>query len=207
MTTQEHLRVFVEQFPKKQDAAKKLGMSPASLSMYLHGKVNPGALIRERLRDAGYSIGDERLGWSGLIDPPPMMSLTDAAPDMLIPMMLSSVAAGEPKQVYDDVGAYFNPSKMFKHDSRLIQSVGDSMTGAGISEGDWLLVDTEIRATDRQIVVARVADKLTVKRLKTNGDEWLLHPENPDFTPIKIVGGEVEILGVVVWSGRFHSRI
>lgn len=207
METRDHLLAFVDKIGSNKKAGELLGLSQSQITDYLKGRRNPGASVREKLRMAGYRFKDEGLGWSNLIDPPPMMMLTDAAPDMLIPMMLSSVAAGEPKVVYDDVSTYFNPAKLFKHDSRLIQSIGESMTGAGISEGDWLLVDTEIQATDRQIVVARVSDKLTVKRLKINGDEWLLHPENPNFTPIKLNGGNAEILGVVVWSGRFHSRI
>ncbi len=72
---------------------------------------------------------------------------------------------------------------------------GESMIGAGILNGDKVIVRPQQTAEDGQIVVARIGDEATVKRLsKKNGEVWLL-PENPAFDPID--GSEAEIVGLV----------
>ena len=72
---------------------------------------------------------------------------------------------------------------------------GESMIGAGILSGDLVVVRPQSTAMDGQIVVARIGDEATVKRLfRRNGQVWLL-PENPDFEPID--GSEAELIGLV----------
>ena len=72
---------------------------------------------------------------------------------------------------------------------------GDSMVGAGILEGDKVVVRPQPSADDGQIVVARIDDEATVKRLlRRNGQVWLM-PENDNYTPID--GTHAEIIGVV----------
>ena len=72
---------------------------------------------------------------------------------------------------------------------------GESMMGAGILDGDRVVVRPQPNADDGQIVVARIEDEATVKRLsRKNGQIWLL-PENPAFDPID--GSEAEIIGIV----------
>ena len=72
---------------------------------------------------------------------------------------------------------------------------GESMIGAGILSGDLVVVRPQQTAMDGQIVVARIGDEATVKRLsRRSGQVWLL-PENPDFEPID--GSEAEIIGLV----------
>ena len=72
---------------------------------------------------------------------------------------------------------------------------GESMTGAGILDGDRVIVRPQQTAEEGQIVVARIGDEATVKRLsRKNGEIWLL-PENPAFSPID--GTEAEIIGIV----------
>ena len=72
---------------------------------------------------------------------------------------------------------------------------GDSMIGAGILSGDKVVVRPQSTAFDGQIVVARIEDEATVKRLSLkNGQVWLL-PENPAYDPID--GQNAEIIGLV----------
>ena len=72
---------------------------------------------------------------------------------------------------------------------------GESMINAGILSGDLVVVRPQQTALDGQIVVARIGDEATVKRLsRRNGQVWLL-PENPDFEPID--GSEAELIGLV----------
>ncbi len=72
---------------------------------------------------------------------------------------------------------------------------GESMIGAGILDGDKVIVRPQQTADDGQIVVARIGDEATVKRLSLkDGQVWLL-PENPAFDPID--GSEAELIGLV----------
>ena len=72
---------------------------------------------------------------------------------------------------------------------------GESMIGAGILDGDKVVVRPQQTADDGQIVVARIGDEATVKRLSLKrGQVWLL-PENPAFEPID--GSEAELIGLV----------
>ena len=72
---------------------------------------------------------------------------------------------------------------------------GDSMINAAILDGDMVVVRPQPNADDGQIVVARIEDEATVKRLlRRNGQVWLM-PENDNYTPID--GTHAEIIGVV----------
>ena len=72
---------------------------------------------------------------------------------------------------------------------------GDSMINAGILSGDKVVVRPQQTADDGQIVVARIGDEATVKRLRRrNGVVWLM-PENDNYDPID--GTEAEIIGIV----------
>ncbi len=72
---------------------------------------------------------------------------------------------------------------------------GDSMINAGILSGDKVVVRPQQTANDGQIVVARIGDEATVKRLsRKNGQVWLL-PENDAYEPID--GSEAELIGLV----------
>jgi repressor LexA len=84
---------------------------------------------------------------------------------------------------------------------------GDSMRGAGILEGDVVIVRRQDAADDGRIVVAMVGEEATVKRLRRvrlphGGTRVELHAENPDFAPIVLEGGPdaepVRILGRVI---------
>ena len=72
---------------------------------------------------------------------------------------------------------------------------GDSMIGAGILDGDKVVVRPQKTAENGEIVVALLDDSATVKRLKRkNGEVWLM-PENPAYTPID--GREAQLIGRV----------
>ena len=63
---------------------------------------------------------------------------------------------------------------------------GDSMEGAGIFEGDVLVVDRALDARNNTIIVALVNGEFTVKRLTMSGDTLFLMPENPHYEPLPI---------------------
>jgi repressor LexA len=78
---------------------------------------------------------------------------------------------------------------------------GNSMIEAGIHDGDLLLVHRTLEARHGQIVVSRIGDEVTVKRLRKRGRAIFLDPENRDYEPIKVQSDDdfaIEGLGVGV---------
>ena len=85
-----------------------------------------------------------------------------------------------------------------------VKASGDSIIGAGIHDGDVLIVDRSITASDGRIVTAVLNGELTVKRFKLLGRTAQLHPENSKYSPITFREGDsVSIWGVV--TNVIHS--
>nr|MBP6735508.1 translesion error-prone DNA polymerase V autoproteolytic subunit [Chromatiaceae bacterium] len=79
-----------------------------------------------------------------------------------------------------------------------VRVTGHSMTGAGILDGDLLVVDRAREARHGQYVVAVIDNELTVKELDTQGPTPCLRAHHPDFAPIILrPGQELHIWGVV----------
>jgi repressor LexA len=102
--------------------------------------------------------------------------------------LVGRVAAGSPILATEHVEDHWriDPRLFHPQPDYLLRVHGMSMRDAGILDGDLLLVHRTPEAHSGQIVVARVDDEVTVKRLRLSGRvAWLL-PENPDFEPIEI---------------------
>lgn len=102
--------------------------------------------------------------------------------------IIGRVAAGSPilasEHVEREIGV--EPSLFSQEPDYLLRVRGLSMRDAGILEGDLLAVKKTTEARNGQIVVARLGDEVTVKRLQRTGKQIQLLPENPDFEPITI---------------------
>jgi repressor LexA len=116
--------------------------------------------------------------------------------------IVGRVAAGRPILAAENVedhcpvdGTLFRPRADY-----LLRVQGLSMRDAGILDGDLLAVHRQRSAENGQIVVARIADEVTVKRLRHQGQWVHLEAENPDFPPIEIdlEREMVEIEGIAV---------
>ena len=85
--------------------------------------------------------------------------------------------------------------------------VGSSMAGAGIGDGDLLVVDRSLTPRDGDVVVAVIGDGLACKRVAKAGDGWELASEGDGPTIAIVPDLGVEIWGVVTWSFKEHLRI
>lgn len=75
---------------------------------------------------------------------------------------------------------------------------GQSMIGAGLDDGDLLVVDKSIPAQHRQIAVCFIDGEFTVKRLKVTTEGVYLQPENPVYEPILVTEhNDFQIWGIV----------
>ncbi|MGM0631767.1 MAG: transcriptional repressor LexA [Pseudomonadota bacterium] len=104
--------------------------------------------------------------------------------------VIGQVAAGSPILAEECIDEHIRvPDDLFHPRADYLLTVrGLSMIEAGIMEGDLLAVHKTDQARDGDIVVARLEDEVTVKRLQRGRSthRLTLHPENADFTPIHV---------------------
>ena len=123
-----------------------------------------------------------------------------------------AVAAGfpSPAQDYFDGSLDLNDHLIRDKTSTFIVRVsGESMTGAGISDGDELVVDRSLSPKDGNVVVAILDGELTVKRLELHPGGVVLRAENPEYPPIHVAElSDLQVWGVVtVCLHRLHRAL
>ena len=123
--------------------------------------------------------------------------------DLALPLFLSSVQAGFPSPAEDHVERSLDLNEfMVQHPQAtfFMRVQGTSMSGAGIQDGDLLLVDRAVEASDGRIVVAVTDGELTVKRLRLRDGKTWLESANSAYPAIEMKGEATDnvIWGVVV---------
>lgn len=109
-------------------------------------------------------------------------------PEQLGLPLIGKVAAGQPILAAENIQQHYQlDAHLFKPQADFLLRVqGMSMRDIGILDGDLLAVHKTERAEQRQVVVARVGDDVTVKRFERSGNTVRLHPENTDFEVIEV---------------------
>lgn len=112
--------------------------------------------------------------------------------------LLGRIAAGDPIHAEQSVEDVFPLPKELVGEGELfmLKVTGDSMIGAAIADGDWVVIRRQDDAESGEIVAAMIDDEATVKTLKRSGDHVWLMPHNSAYTPIP--GEKARILGRVV---------
>jgi repressor LexA len=102
--------------------------------------------------------------------------------------VIGRVAAGSPLLAVEHVETHLPVGRTLfaPRADYLLRVRGDSMRDAGILDGDLLAVHAAREARNGQIVVARIADEVTVKRLERRGARAWLYAANPDYAPIVV---------------------
>ncbi|WP_027015972.1 transcriptional repressor LexA [Comamonas composti] len=119
----------------------------------------------------------------------------------LVLPLVGRVAAGSPILAQEHIDQTYSvePSLFQAKPDYLLRVRGMSMRDAGIMDGDLLAVQSTREARNGQIVVARLGDDVTVKRLRRTAGGVELLPENPDYPVIRVSSEEpFEIEGLAV---------
>ncbi|MEG0740671.1 MAG: transcriptional repressor LexA [Clostridia bacterium] len=118
--------------------------------------------------------------------------------EMIAVPVVGRVTAGTPILATENIEDYISlPQTMLGEGEHYILSVcGESMIGAGIMDGDYVVVRKQATAYNGDIVVAMIEDDATVKRFFRENGGFRLQPENPTMKPI--LTRELTILGKVV---------
>ncbi len=113
--------------------------------------------------------------------------------------ILGSIQCGPLFEEFENCEGYLRvPSSLIgKGKYFVLRASGDSMTGAGIDDGDFVLVEQTADACDGKVVVALIGSEVTLKRLVHSGGRLVLHPENARYADIPI-DGECKIQGVAI---------
>lgn len=154
--------------PTRADIARELGFRSANAAEeHLRALARKGAIEMTAGTSRGIRLCEER----GL-------------------PVVGRVAAGSPLLAAEHIERHVEISpRIFSPAADYFLRVnGMSMRDAGILDGDLLAVHRSSEARDGQIVVVRIDDEVTVKRLKRTHDTHLVEllPENPDFEPIRV---------------------
>ncbi|MEJ8673579.1 LexA family protein [Chromobacterium amazonense] len=109
--------------------------------------------------------------------------------ELSLPLFAGSVPAGSPVAADDMKEADIDLNTHLVNrpgDTFMVRVKGDSMQGAGIHDGDLLLVERVSEPRNGKVVVAALNGELTVKRLERGPDGLRLLPENPAYQPITV---------------------
>jgi repressor LexA len=139
------------------------------------------------------------------------IQLKDTMRDQMGLPLIGRVAAGRPILAEEHIEARYqvDPSLFHPQPHYLLRVQGMSMKDIGIMDGDLVAVHRTPEVRNRQIVVARLENEVTVKRYRQEGPvAWLL-PENADFEPIRVDLREQSMLieGIVVGVLRRGDRV
>ncbi|HEY9479527.1 MAG TPA: transcriptional repressor LexA [Gemmatimonadaceae bacterium] len=110
------------------------------------------------------------------------------------------IAAGDPALLQENMKSFITMDRRFLPGERVffLKTSGESMTGRGIFDGDYIMINPDGAARDGDIVAARLGDDATVKTFTHRGGGVVLEPANPADTDIAVDPGErFTILGVV----------
>jgi repressor LexA len=134
---------------------------------------------------------------------PRAMSLSEPRVDGAVVPLLGRIAAGAPVLATENIEEHITVPYSFvsgNADHFALRVAGDSMIGAGILDGDVVVIRSQATAQDGQVVAALLPgpaeDEATVKRLGHDDARVMLIPENPAMEPFEMVDGR--ILGKVV---------
>ncbi len=128
----------------------------------------------------------------------------DKITDLALPLFTSKAACGFPSPADDHMDLSLDLNQhLIKHPAAtfFVRAAGDSMRGAGIFDGDLLVVDRSLTPKDNSIVIAILDSELTVKRLKMVNGKWFLCPANSAYKPIAVSNfEELQFWGVVTYA-------
>lgn len=165
--------------PSYRDIKRALGFSSLSVVCRYVNLLEQRSLLTKR-KQGGIDISDNlKLGQT------------------ILAPVVGVVTCGTPIYAQENIeGTYQLPAEIFGNGKTFIlHAEGDSMIGAGIKDGDLLVVKQCDDALDGDIVVALLEDSATVKRFYKKKNHIVLHPENPRYDDI--TSQNVKILGKV----------
>lgn len=177
------------------DVANALGVKEATVQRYESGEIkNPKHDTVLQLAKIFHCSPSYLMGWDEKVLPESVMQISKKK----LPL-LGDIAAGEPIFADEEI-EYYSPGEDTGADFCL-RVHGDSMTGAGIKDGDIVFIRSQETVDDGEIAAVLVDDEATLKRVYLSPDAVTLVSENPKYKPMVFTqsqGKNIRILGKAV---------
>ena len=176
----------------QDELAKKIGVTAGAIGLYEQGRREPDNLLLQKLASIfGVSV-DYLLGFNDFES----NILSFAVP------ILGKVACGEPIFSPEFADVYTTIDSKLNVDFALV-ATGDSMTDAGISDGDIVLIKQQPTVETGEIAAVSINDEVTLKRVYyyPEANKLVLQPANPNYPPMIYLDAElsnVHILGKAI---------
>jgi repressor LexA len=179
-----------EEPPSVREVAREAGYASSRSGQRVLEALECAGLVRrgEALSRKRRPVGLTERGWEALGEAP----------------LLGRVAAGRGLEAIEDAEAYSLAGGLLSarggRRRYLLRVVGDSMVGAGIADGDLLVVEEDEDPPDGEVVVALIGggEEVTVKRIHREGERVRLKPQNGEHADIVVPAGDVVIQGRAV---------
>lgn len=172
--------------PTVREIGEAVGLtSSSSVHAQLANLEKKGLLHKDPTKPRAMSLSTEESKATGTVVP-----------------LIGRIAAGTPVMAAEQIEDYVSVPTDFARSGEhfALRVTGDSMTGAGILDGDMVVIRSQEFAADGDIVAAVMPgpaeDEATVKRLGHDGARVMLIPENPALSPFEMLDGR--IVGKVV---------
>ena len=187
--------------PTRAEIAAELGFRSANAAEdHLHALARKGMIELSPGTSRGIRLTSLARQASRSATCRPLARALPGMEQLMLPLV-GRVAAGNPILAHEHIERTIDvEAGLFQaRPDYLLKVKGMSMQGAGILDGDLLAVRQTQDVRNGQIVVARLGDEVTVKRLQRRDGHIELLPENPEFLPIVVQPGQpIVIEGVAV---------
>jgi len=178
--------------PSVREIGKQFGIYPATVQDHISAIERKGFLQKKRFQSRTLSVSrTSRPGGTPIV---------------------GTVAAGVPILAQENIEDVVHfPERWASTGSFLLKVKGDSMVGAHILDGDYVLVHPQSNARDGEIVVALIGDEATVKRFYKTSKGITLKAENPKFKDIQVSTEDAaargfQVVGTVAGVMRLMKR-
>lgn len=192
-----------------EELGKMVGVSKVTIFKYEGDKINIPSDRIERLADVLGCTPGYLMGWETDPNEADVYAFNNIEKigKKEIPLMLTPVHCGEPTYADNHVSAYYPVGEDLNVDFCLT-CAGDSMTGAGIDDGDIVLVRRQPDVESGEIAVVSLGDEATLKRVYKHPEKGIieLRPANPAYESIILLPNDAEnvrILGKVIVVMKF----
>lgn len=192
-----------------EELGRIIGVSKVTIFKYENDKINIPSDRIERLADVLGCTPGYLMGWETDPNEADVYAFNNIEKigKKEIPLMLTPVHCGEPTYADNHVSTYYPVGEDLNVDFCLT-CAGDSMTGAGIDDGDIVLVRRQPDVESGEIAVVSLGDEATLKRVYKHPEKGIieLRPANPAYESIILLPDDAEnvrILGKVVVVMKF----
>lgn len=197
---------------KGADLVKATGLSKQQISQYVNGKFEPKPQALYSLAQA-LNVPEK---WLSGFDVP-MDREAPVYPSGVLPLkivslpVLGEIACGAPLLTFETGESYQTMVAMDGEPQAdfCLRAKGDSMMGAGINDGDMVLVRSQERVETGEIAAVIIDDEATLKRVHYDEErgELSLYPENPAYRPMHYKNEDLEKIRILGKAISVHSKL